>query len=645
MKKLYMPLILSTFAILIVSFLFEYFSKYEPDVSFSVESGFYEEEFALTISSRNDYTIYYTLDGSDPDQTSVLYTEPIWISDATQNENVYSMREDISAGFLEEMISQYEIADIDPPPGYKIPVYPIDKCNIIRAVSYDNHGNATEVVNSVYFIGFDEKNEYDDIAVISVVTDPINLFDYDNGIYVLGRTFDDYNPNGFDSFWQTWIANYQQKGEAWEREAVISYFDNTHQLIYTGEVGIRIRGGASRGLVQKSINIYAREEYGGSDTFGVDFFLNGYDAEKITLFSGSNDLSKLKDYLVQSLSEELNISTMKMMPCIMFLDGEYWGVYYISEAFSEEYFDFYYDINDVYMIKVGVPEIGGERGGLLYEEMVENITHNDMSDADVYESITNQLDIQSFIDSYAAEIYIMNDDWPSANYAAWRSVYVSDAEYGDNKWRWVIYDVNIENAMENTSIELDSLANAVEKSPMFSSLLENEDFKRQFCIRLMDIGNVTYAPERVSPFIDEYLDLMTGAMTENRRRFYGIDYELPEFTESVESIRTFFECRLEPVLHDINQQFGFEDEISVLEIELTEGISDHSIRVNTVYPDFQNDVWSGMYIREYPVTLCAEDVEGYSFKGWIMKDGVMITEPVIELELSDEVIHVIAVYE
>ena len=329
----------------------------------------------------------------------------------------------------------------------------------------------------------------------------------------------------------------------------------------------------------------------------------------------------------------------------MFLNGEYWGVYYISEAFSEEYFDFYYDVNDVYMIKVGEPEIGGERGKLLYEELVENITHNDMSDLSAYESITNQMDIQSFIDSYAAEIYLMNDDWPTANYAAWRSVYVSDAGYGDNKWRWVIYDLNTQNAMENTSIEIDSLANAIAQSPMFSSLLENENFKRQFCIRLMDIGNVIYAPERVSPFIDEYLDLMAGAMTEDRRRFYGSGNELPEFTESVESIRAFFECRLEPVLHDINQQFGFEDEISVLEIELTDGVSDHSIRVNTVYPDFQNDVWSGMYIKEYPMTLCAEDVEGYTFKGWILEDGEMITEAEIEIELSYELIHIKAVYE
>ena len=43
----------------------------------SANSGFYNNEFLLKMSVRGDYTIYYTLDGSEPNRNSYVYSEPI----------------------------------------------------------------------------------------------------------------------------------------------------------------------------------------------------------------------------------------------------------------------------------------------------------------------------------------------------------------------------------------------------------------------------------------------------------------------------------------------------------------------------------------------------------------------------------------
>ena len=63
---------------------------------FSRESGFYEEPFTLEMTAPFGTEIYYTLDGSWPDENAILYTTPIYIDDATPHPNVYSMRTDMA---------------------------------------------------------------------------------------------------------------------------------------------------------------------------------------------------------------------------------------------------------------------------------------------------------------------------------------------------------------------------------------------------------------------------------------------------------------------------------------------------------------------------------------------------------------------
>ena len=270
--------------------------EYANDVSknsqlkFSVPPGFYSDPFQLEITAPTD-EIYYTLDGTDPDRNSMRYTGPLKITDVTSNENVHSARTDVTAGFLLDLLDEYSFR---PSLINVVPDFPVDKCTIIRAVYYDAEGEQSPVETGSYFVGYDRKDGYENMHVLSIVSDPKNFFDYDTGIYVLGKRFERFlDEGGLDGvegpIWNWWTGNFSCYGREWERLVSLQFFDPDGNMILSQEGGIRIHGGGTRGSVPRSFNIYARTEYDGNTVLHHDFFQTGFEPDKVILSSGGDD--------------------------------------------------------------------------------------------------------------------------------------------------------------------------------------------------------------------------------------------------------------------------------------------------------------------------------------------------------------------
>ena len=598
---------------------------------FSVESGFYEEPFSLEISAGEGEVVYYTLDGSNPSTDSAVYREPILIEDVSPRENVYAARTDLAP-----------TRDYTPP-------FPVDKAMIVRAVSYCEQDNTmSEIVSGVYFVGYEEKELYDGLSVLSIVTDPDNLFDYDYGIYGNGAAMDEYREHGMQDgellesytdedgnvHYRYMASNAFHDGKEWEREASVTYFDEEHMFCFTQNVGIRIAGQSTRSSPKKSLNLYGRTIYDEKALFPLEFFPGTvYSNVKLRV------AEDIRDAFLVSLVKDRAVSVQKAEPCVVFLNGEYWGIYDIRERYKEEYLRNYYDVSagNVWIMDADAAAVGGSEAQEAYQYMNALITECDLSYDDVYAMVCECIDVQSLIDYCCINLYVDNRDVSFAtNTALWRTIEPEDSVYGDCKWRWMLFD--LDDTLHPESAGLGE--NALFQEPVIQSLMANAQFRKQFCVTYMDIANTIYAYDTVHEELMQWRETYGKQIILDRRRFDDMAFAEESLNLYIEEIDNFFKNRFLTAMKELKEQFGLEGELA--EITIAQNIPEGGfVQLNTAA--LAGETWSGQFFTDYPILLTAVPAEGYHFAGW--RGDVTGTEDRMEVSLPENGLRVEAIFE
>ncbi|MCR5626111.1 MAG: CotH kinase family protein [Lachnospiraceae bacterium] len=501
---------------------------------FSVESGFYDDSFQVEIQSPDGGDIYYTLDGSEPDEGSQKYTGAITVSDRTNENNLYSALDNYSVGYEKGI--------------YKTPDYKVSKGTVIRAKVIGPDGAFSTVSTKVYFCGVDAPG---DIPSVSLVGDPEDLFSDGSGIYVLGERYRQYVENNeaesydkADVWWWT-PGNYSYRGRLSERKVEVQFFSEDGKLDFSDTVGARIKGGGSRGFAQKSIRLTARGAYA-EDIFGGELFDVKGGVKQAVLYSGGDDVNgKLKDMLAAERLKKADISVLSGYPVNAYINGEYWGMYILTENFGSSYIYEHYNVpkDNILMIKNGEVEEGKSEMKSLYDDLNRFIMNRDFSDDKVYDEFCEMVDIDSFVDYFAAQIYIAHtNDWPGSNFALWRSIKENPGnEYEDCRWRWMLFDVN-STSMEKADVEADTLSEVCEKSYILKALINNPEFKKALFERMKGLGENEFDPEEMDKYLSEMEKVMSTPMKEYYKRFYGSENDL-DFNKYVNDLKYFFDNR------------------------------------------------------------------------------------------------------
>ena len=170
--------------------------------------------------------------------------------------------------------------------------------------------------------------------ILSISTNPDNLYDPYKGIYVRGAN------SYMDTVNNRWAnANFLKK---WERKSKIIYIDTNGVEVINQNAGLRIFGGMTRFRNEKSLRIIARDIYG-EKRFSFPFFkyrdnnlerdrlidkLNTYFVKSIWLQFGSeinqlsgevNFLNNLKENFHKFTRDEINIYGSLFIPSKQFI--------------------------------------------------------------------------------------------------------------------------------------------------------------------------------------------------------------------------------------------------------------------------------------------------------------------------------------
>lgn len=340
----------------------------------SPAGGSYTTSKRITITTDvPTATIHYTTDGSLPTEDSPVSHEPLTITQTT-----------------------------------------VLRC---RAFTKGNQGSATST--QTYLIG-----EPTHLPVLSLVTDPANLWDAETGIYIKGNQW---KRHGYNKSLYNWK-------QSWKRPCNVEFFDTEQTEKINIPAKIKISGGRSRNFPQKSFTLALPGK--SDEMFRYPFFPHkNIPASKTILLRNSGDdwqYTMFRDILMQSLLiHRMDIDMQDAQPAVVFLNGEYWGIYNIREKLDKYYLqaNHHCDPKAIDLIKTYSDIKAGDLSA--YQAMLRFIGSHDLTDSQNYETITRQIAIDEYINYQLAQIFYDNCDWPDNNIAWWRE------RNAQGRWRWI----------------------------------------------------------------------------------------------------------------------------------------------------------------------------------------------------------------
>ncbi len=549
---------------------------YLPSPSFSVESGAYQSTQIVSINSTVSGTnIFYTTDGSTPTNSSAFYNGPIEVSETSS----------------------------------------------LRAIARKNDYADSQPSDATYLI-----NENKNLPILYITTDPDNFFDDEIGIYVDGT-------NGVQAYCAPMPVNWAQD---WERPINLKMFLPDGELAFDVEAGVEINGACSRNRAMKSLGINLRDKEFGDEAIEYPLFAerDHDNYQRLKLRNSGQDFRRLgfRDMVNQNiLTGKLDLDLQAGRPSLLYLNGEFWGIYNIREKFAGEYFEAIYDVDedDLDIIKSpGLPWSNEKQGTEdIYDALFQVVENSNFTDDIQWDYFESQVDVNEMMNYWITMTYMNNYDWPANNLTVWR-----ERKEGA-KWRYGMADTDgsTQNNLTSGGVaepefnkfsvindpNITTWPNHSNSTLFLRKSLERETFRNEFIQRSCSVIELVYNSTRVNSFIDDAVAQFEPNVQEHIDR-WGFDNAMGGSTFSwydwIDLYRDFYNRRPSFWRAHLDGYYNLDGYYDLTVNFDSDSGGDVFVNTNEMEIPYN---YVGTYFKNIPLRLTAVAKPGYVFQYWL----------------------------
>ncbi len=327
---------------------------------------------------------------------------------------------------------------------------------------------------------------------------------------------------------------------------------------------------------------------------------------------------------VNGIMKKPNLHLQGYRPGVVYFNGEYWGIYNIRERLDKKYMKRHFDLGGGeydYLVGVdGVKEGDTDAWFALQNFLLDN----DFANQTNFDLLKDMVDVTDYRDYILFNIYIDNFDWPGNNNKRWRKrtengkwrwlVFDLDFTYGlvQEGGGWNTGDFTA-NALHRLMVDNGwNAPNPEWSTRLFRKMIDNEKWRHEFINKMADNLNVLYTTERANSHVDDFVNVYQGEIQDHMDKWReGFN----SWDEDVNKLRIFANGRTQAVREHFVSEFA--DITGTSNVTVNANPADGGmVRFNTVHLDEDDYPWVGVYFNGIDIPVDAYPARGKVFTNW-----------------------------
>ena len=415
-------------------------------------------------------------------------------------------------------------------------------------------------------------------------------------------------------------------------------FESDNSFVDAGEGEFNKHGNDSWAYDQRGFDFIMKDQFGYNDAIEHQIFpgKSRTSFQRLIIKAAASDNypfenggTHIRDAFVHTLSQkaELKMDERTWKPCIVYLNGVYWGVYEIREKVDDSDFTEYYDNQDKFNIQylktwgATWEDYGAPNALNDWNSLKTYVQANNMGNATNFAFVDSQLNWESLVDYFCINSFSVCQDWLNWNTAWWRGM---DPAGEHKKWRYTLWDMDavFGHYINYTGIP-DVSANAdpcnVEALPdpggqghteILQKLInENPIVEQYYITRYADLLNTHFSCTYLNYLLDSMIAQIAPEMPGQIARWGGT---MGEWQANVQDLRDFIDLRCVALNQGMNDCYNLTGPFPVT-FDVSPVLSGE-IKVNSIWAP--NYPWSASYFGGIATNLIARPLTGYAFDHW-----------------------------